>query len=67
MNSATHVGKQYFEGDQQFEDHTGFMDMPIKYRPLSNPSASRMQQQADLVSNNLEEYAFQDLNKDGFY
>ncbi len=67
MNASSGVGEQYFEGDQAFQDHTGFMGMPIKYRPLKNPSASAMQTQANLVSNNLEEYSFQDLAKDGFY
>lgn len=67
MNSETGVGPQYFEGDLQFKDHTGYMDMPIKYRPLRRTSASAAQMQSELVSNNLEEYAYQDLNHGGFY
>jgi hypothetical protein len=67
MNASSGVGPQYLENDNQFQDKTGFMNMPIKYRPIKNPSASALQTQASLVSNNLEEYAFQDLTKDGFY
>src|SRR5579883_581506 len=36
INSETGVGPQYLEGDQAFSDKTGYMTMPIKYRPLRN-------------------------------
>ena len=65
MNYATKVGPQYSKGDLQFVDQTGYMDMPIKYRPLRNPSASSAQLQSQLISNDMEEHAYQDLNQTG--
>lgn len=67
MNASTHVGPQYLEGDTKFVDNTGYMSMPIKYRPLRKPSATAAQKQSELVSNNMEEYAYQELNQTGHY
>lgn len=67
MNSSTKVGPQYFEGDLQFQDHTDYMGMPIKSRPLRNPSASASQLQSEIHSNNMEELAYQELNRTGHF
>ncbi len=67
MNSSTKVGPQYMKGNTQFVDHTDYMDMPIKYRPLRNPSASALQKQAEMQSNNMEENAYRELNQVGSY
>ena len=67
MNASTKVGPQYMKDNTQFADHTGYMGMPIKYRPLRNMSASAAQKQAEIHSNDMEEYAYQDLNQVGHY
>jgi len=67
MNASTGVGPQYFEGNLQFVDHTNYMDMPIKNRPLRNPSAAAAQMQSEINSNNMEEWAYIDLNQTGHY
>lgn len=65
MNSETGVGPQYLEGDLQFVDHTGYMDMPIQSRPLLHPTPLAMRKLAEINSNNFEEWAYQDLNRTG--
>jgi hypothetical protein len=62
MNSSSGAGPQYLKNNTNFIDHTDFMGIPIKTRPLRNPSATALQKQANLISNNLEEYAFKKLN-----
>lgn len=65
MNASSGVGPQYFDGDTQFIDHTGYMDMPIKNRPLKHPTPYALRKLAEINSNNFEEWAYQDLNKTG--
>lgn len=67
LNSSTGAGPQYFKNDTNFVDHTNYMDMPIKYRPLRNTSAAAAQIQSEIKSNNMEENLYLDLNDSGFY
>ena len=66
MDAATGVLPQMFN-DAKFFNQDGYMDMPVRNRPLRDPSQAKMQIQAALYSNNLEEWMFQDLNTDGQY
>jgi hypothetical protein len=66
MDSQSFVLPQILD-NRKFFNQDGYMDIPIKYRPLRNPSASASQIQSELVSNKLEEWAYRDLNKGGCY
>lgn len=67
MNAETGVGPQYFEGASAFKDHTGYMDMPIKYRPLRHPTPQALKIQSEIESNNLEEELYRELNRGEIY
>src|ERR1700678_3377538 len=62
MNASTGSGPQYLEGNRNFKDHTDYMDMPIKNRPMRDPTSTALQIRLNLNSNNLEELVYSDLN-----
>lgn len=66
MDAATGVLPQMFN-DEKFFNQDDYMDMPIVNRPLRNPSASKLQIQSRLISNNMEENAFRELNQAGAF
>ena len=66
MDASSGVLGQMFT-DDKFFNQDDYMDIPIVNRPLRDPSATKLHLQAQLISNNLEEYAFQELNQNGNY
>ena len=57
LNHGNEVLKNV-HGDSKFKDHTGYMDMPIQYRPWKTNSPVK----AQIHANNFEEYVYQDIN-----
>lgn len=66
MDSRTGVLEQIFTEDK-FSDQDGYMNLPIKYRPLKSTSASAAQLQSEIHSNDMEEWAYDDLNRTGHF
>lgn len=66
MDASTGVLPQMFN-DEKFFNQDDYMDMPIVNRPLRNSSAAKAQIQSELVSNHLEEWKYQDLNRAGSF
>lgn len=67
INSQSGVGPQYFENDTAFMNHDDYKSMPIRYRPLRQPSATKLQIQSEIKSNDMEENLYDDLNRVGNY
>lgn len=67
MNASTYVGPQYLEGDLKFKDHTGYMGIPIKNRPLRHPTPLALHLQGEINGDAWAEWAYEDLNRTGHF